>query len=273
MALTEAQFARAAALEVSQSRLARLAQMSYGSLRALLTGDPVAAAEWVRHAAEAGLPAAQVRFGRMLLEGCGVARDAAAALEWFHRAAARADAEAMNMVGRCRENGWGAPPDLPRAAASYRAAAAAGHDWGQYNLGNLLFDGRGLERDPRQALRWYLRAACQGHARAMNLAGRCLEQGWGCRRDPEAAAYWYRRSAESGYFRGQFNHAVLLIERGAPQLAVPWLWQAARGGNPDMRRAIAVVLARAAHPALAALRLRLSALATDPPAAAGPSAR
>lgn len=264
MALTQAQFDRAAALEISQQKVAQLSRLSYGKLSALLTGDPAEAAEWVRHAAQAGLPAAQVRFGRMLLAGRGVPRDPAAALEWFSRAAARQDPEAMNMVGRCQESGWGVPADLPRAAASYRASGAASHAWGQYNLGNLLFEGRGIALDRTQAFRWFLRAASLGHGRAMNMVGRSLEEGWGCRHKLDEAGYWYRRSAESGYFRGQFNHAVLLIERGSPELAAPWLWRAARAGNADMRRAVARVIERACHPALQALRSRLRGIAISP---------
>ncbi|HVW69182.1 MAG TPA: tetratricopeptide repeat protein, partial [Steroidobacteraceae bacterium] len=104
--LTPEQFERAAAMEAHQDRLAQLQRMSYRELRVLLTGDPVEAASWIRSAAEYGVPAAQLRLGRMLLEGHGVDRDEAAALRWFLRAADRKDAEAMNMVGRCYENGW-----------------------------------------------------------------------------------------------------------------------------------------------------------------------
>src|SRR5215469_8971801 len=167
MALSREQFERAAAMEESQHRLEHLAQMSYGALHALLTGNRVEAAAWIRSAAECGLAAAQLRLGRMMLESRGTDRDERAACDWFARAARQGDAEAMNMVGRCHENGWGVPVDLERAAASELASADCGHDWGQYNFGNLLFDGRGVAPDRRQALRWYLRAASQGHGRAM----------------------------------------------------------------------------------------------------------
>lgn len=256
MALTRAQFERAAAMEENQQRLARLARMSYGSLHALLAGDPAEAAAWIRCAAEYGVAAAQLRLGRMLLDGSGVGRDEPAAFGWFARAADQGDAEAMNMVGRCHENGWGVPADLERAAASYRASAEGGHDWGQYNLGNLLFDGRGVASDRPQALRWFLQAAAQGHGRAMNMAARCLEEGWGCRRSLEDAAYWYYQSARSGYFRGQFNHAVLLAEHGLPEAAADWFGKAAAGGDAGMHRAIAAALAAAAHPALRQVRAR-----------------
>ena len=265
MALTRAQFERAAALEESQLRLARLERMSYGSLHALLAGDPVEAAGWVRCAAECGVAAAQLRLGRMLLDGSGVKPDEPAAFGWFARAADQGDAEAMNMMGRCHENGWGVPVDLEAAAASYRASAAGGHGWGQYNFGNLLFDGRGVALDRPQALRWFLRAASQGHGRAMNLVARCLEEGWGCGRSAEDAAYWYYQSARAGYFRGQFNYAVLLAEQGLPEAAADWFLKAAAGGSTQMRRIITSVLASAAHPALQRVRERVLELPAEPP--------
>ena len=257
MALSRVQFERAAAMEANQQRLAHLARMSYASLHALLAGDPIEAAAWVRCAAECGVVAAQLRLGRMLLDGSGMERQEQAAFGWFARAAGQGDAEAMNMVGRCHENGWGAPLDLKRAATSYRASAEGGHDWGQYNFGNLLFDGRGVAPDLPQALRWFLQAAAQGHGRAMNMVARCMEEGWGCSRSPEDAAYWYYQSARSGYFRGQFNHAVLLAERGLPDAAAEWFTKAAAGGDAKMRRTIAATLAPATHPALQAVRTRM----------------
>lgn len=265
MTLTREQFDRAAAMEESQQRLEQLGRMSYGSLHALLTGDPVKAAIFIRSAAECGLPAAQVRLGRMLLDGSAMERNQRAAFDWFSRAADQGDTEAMNMVGRCHENGWGVPVDLRRAAASYRASGESGHDWGQYNFGNLLFDGRGVAPDRAQALRWYLLAAAQGHGRAMNIVARCLEEGWGCRPSVDDASYWYYQSARSGYFRGQFNHAVLLAERGLPEASAEWFWKAAAGGDAQIRRAILTALATAAHPALQQARARVLALSAASP--------
>ena len=257
MALTPEQFARAAAFEAHQERLARLQRMSYRELQVLLTGDPAEAALWVRSAAEYGVPAAQLRLGRMLLEGDGVERDPCAALVWFSRAGDRGDAEALNMVGRCYENGWGAPADFARAAAHYRASAEGGHDWGEYNFGHALFDGRGVPQDLERALYWYLRAARQGHGRAMNLAARCFEEGWGCVRSLAEAAEWYRRSAQTGYFRAQFNYAVLLAEQGAAEAAAEWFAKAAIAGDAGILRAMEKLLVGAGHPALRGVLERL----------------
>jgi TPR repeat protein len=254
MTLTPEQFDRAATFEAHQRRLAQLERMSYRELQVLLTGDPTEAALWVRSAAEYGVPAAQLRLGRMLLEGNGVGRDERAAFDWFQRAAHRGDAEALNMAGRCFENGWGVAADFFKAAERYRSSADAGHDWGEYNFGNMLFDGRGVPQDRQQALVWYLRAAQRGHGRAMNLVARCFEEGWGCAKSPGEAAEWYRRSAEAGYFRAQFNYAVLLAELGEAAGAAEWFTKALAFGDPGVRRAALRVLVGVTDPVLVELR-------------------
>jgi uncharacterized protein len=228
MSLSAEQFARAADAEASQLRALRLQSMSHRELHSLLCGDPVEAARWVRSAAVYGIPAAQLRFGRMLLEGRGVARDPDLALHWFARAAQQ-DAEAMNMVGRCYENGWGAPADAEIAAQWYEWSALRGHDWGRYNFANMLFDGSGVAMDRIAAVRWYRLASQQGHSRAMNLLGRCCEEAWGCAKNPGEAFKWYRRSAEAGYFRGQFNYAASLAEQGLRSEAAAWFRKARAG--------------------------------------------
>jgi TPR repeat protein len=263
VALTREQLTQANALEDRQQRMARLQQFSYRELQGLL-GDPAAAAVWIRSAAECGLAAAQLRLGRMLLTGTGVALDAQAAVDWFQRAAAQGDADAMNMVGRCLENGWGIAVDLVRAAAQYQSAAQRGYDWGEYNFGNMLFDGRGVACDRKLAQDWYRRAARQGHGRAMNLLGRCLEEGWGSDPDPIAAAVWYQRSAETGYFRGQFNYAAVLAQHGQATAAASWYLKAATGGDQAIRGAIVTALSNATHPTLCATRARIAARLLHP---------
>jgi uncharacterized protein len=221
--------------EISVSRLQRMTPIE---LEALFSGDQAEAARWVQLAATHGLAAAQVRLGRMLLNGAGMAEDKAAALAWFKTAARSGDAEAMNMAGRCHENGWGAPKDNAVAADWYRRSAAGGHDWGEYNYANMLFDGLGIPADLPQALDWYLKAAAQGHSRAMNQAARCHEEGWGTAKDHAVAAEWYRKSAEGGYFRAQYNYATLLSALRRFPEAAHWFGKAAEAGNLEIRRRI-----------------------------------
>jgi TPR repeat protein len=219
-----------------------LQRMSVQELTALLSGDQSQAARWVEAAARQGVGAAQVRLGRLLLEGSGLAKDENAAWRWFMTASRDGDVEAMNMVGRCYENGWGVPAEPALAAVWYSKAAERGDAWAQYNLGHLLLDGNGVARDQEAAFSWYCRAAAQGHARAMNLVAICHEHGWGTARDPAQAVSWYRFSAEAGYFRGEFNYATLLLSAGRKRDARIWFQRAAAHGTDNVKARVDVIL-------------------------------
>ncbi|HEX4293161.1 MAG TPA: tetratricopeptide repeat protein [Rhizomicrobium sp.] len=218
-------------------RVAALSMMSPQELRALLSGGDAAA--WVEAAAACRMPEAQVRLGRMQLEGQGIAQDRQAAFACFLCAAEAGDADAQNMLGRCYENGWGTAQDFPRAAALYRLAAETGLSWAQYNLGHLMLDGLGTPRNRNAAFLWYMRAATQGHERAMNLVARCFEQGWGVPHDLASARNWYKKSAEGGYFRGAYNYATILAGEGCGAGALRWFKKALDTAPEPTRSTIA----------------------------------
>jgi uncharacterized protein len=198
-------------------RVAALTMMPPHRLRTALATERA----WTEACARLGLASAQLRLGALLLdEG-----EASRAFAQFQKAAPF-DIEARNMLGRCHENGWGTGINHQEALRHYRLAAEAGLDWAQYNLGHMLLSGIGVTRDARKALHWYGKAADQGHVHAMNLVGRLLEEGWGCVRDSGRALLWYRGSAKGGYFRGMFNCATLLAQRGCELGARYWLSRA-----------------------------------------------
>jgi len=226
---------------------ALLAGTSPSRLQRLFSQDAERVAAWVRVTAHDGLAEGQLCYGRMLLEGTGVARDPGAALRWFQRAAAQGNLDAINMVGRCHDMGWGTAEDPAAAAGQFRYAADAGHAWAQYNLGHLYLDGRGVARDRARAYAYYSQAAQQGHVRAMNLVGRCCEEGWGTGKDARLAALWYRRSARGGYFRGAFNYAASLQDRGLSRGARRWFTRAVETAPEPTRSNMIAVLCRQAH--------------------------
>jgi TPR repeat protein len=232
-------------------RVAALTMMRPDALHAALRGQDASA--WVTAAAACGIAEAQVRLGRMLLEGENIAQDRFAAFTHFQRAAAQGDTEAHNMLGRCFENGWGTDKDMAAAARGYGVAADAGLDWALYNLGHLLLSGSGAARDADAAFASYSKAAAQGHVRAMNLVGRCHEQGWGTQPNRRAACSWYRRSARGGYFRGAYNYASLLVEKGCLKGAKLWFGRAIAWAPEPSRSNIVSALSRDKIPALRAL--------------------
>jgi TPR repeat protein len=212
--------------------------MAPEALEKALSAEPETAALLVRAAAEWGLAAGQVRLGRMYLQGAGAPANTHIAFAWFERAARQGDVDAWNMLGRCFENGWGVARDVAAAAHWFGRAAEAGDAWAQYNLAHLHLNGLGVDRDPARAVELYRAASEQDHARAMNLLGRCHEQGWGVQADLSLAALWYRRSAQGGYFRGQYNHASLLMAQGDRRRAMAWFEAAARTAPPQTRALI-----------------------------------
>jgi TPR repeat protein len=240
-------------------RMAALSMMSAERLRALFSGDPAAAAPWVIAAAHGGLAEAEVRLGRMLLAGEGLAKDEAAAVAWFARAAKAGNIEAHNMLGRCHENGWGTARDFEAAGRHYAIAARAGDAWAQYNLGHLFLDGLGVPRDVNEAFVWYMRAAAQGHVRAMSLVGRCYEEGWGAEKDVALAKDWYRKSAEGGYFRGAYNYASMLANEGRIADASAWFRKALATAPEPTHTNMLSALRKSPHAELRALALGVTA--------------
>ena len=133
-------------------RAAPLSAMSNEELSRALGGDQ--AADWLDAATASGLPETQVRLGRMLLAGQGVAENRRAAFACFLCAAGSGDAEAENLLGRCFENGWGVEKNRAEARACFRRAAEAGDFRGAFNHASYVAADGSLAG----ALHWYERA-------------------------------------------------------------------------------------------------------------------
>lgn len=208
---------------MEQVTLKALASVSHDELAAILAGPPEQAAAWVAAAAHNGIVEAQAVYGQYLLDGHGIERNTAEAVTWFRHAARRDHPMAMNMLGRCYEHGWGVAACAPVAVYWYRLAAHAGLDWGMYNYASALALGNGVECNRVQALQWFGHAAELGHVKSINFVGSFYEDGWAVEADAAVALDYYRRAAEGGDFRGQFNYARLLAERGEIDNALHWL--------------------------------------------------
>lgn len=95
--------------------------------------------EWIRKAADQGLPDALASYGIILYRGdFGTKRDAATAARYLKQAADAGDLEAMNVLGVMHKTGRGVPHDPGESERLYRQAAMAGHVKAQANLGEFL---------------------------------------------------------------------------------------------------------------------------------------
>jgi TPR repeat protein len=178
-------------------RVAAISILEPGDLSSTIRADNTA--QWVEAAAGCGIAEAQIKLGRMLLDGDGISRDARAAFACFLCASENGDADGHTMLGQCLENGWGTEPDFSAAVDHYRLAATL------------------------------------GHAGAMNFLGRCHETGFGAARDRLLARAWYRRAAKGGYFQGAYNYATLIAADGCIAGALHWFERALSDAPPQER--------------------------------------
>lgn len=205
--------------------LEAVSRLTPADWQAITEADPETAAQWMLRCAQLGHPDAQVILGQWLLDGHGVVRNPVEALVWFLKAARQGQPMGMNMAGRCFENGWGAEVDAFIACNWYRQAAHKDLDAGMYNYANLLATGRGVSQDKGAAFGWYKRAAESGHSKSMTKLGHFFEDGRVVEKDRDAALVWFERGARGGDFRGKFNYAGMLAERGQRDEALHWLKQ------------------------------------------------
>lgn len=235
----------------------RLNAMSVSELNEALATSSERRLAVLRAAAEGGAVDAQLVLGQMLLDSDAPAAAPREALQWFSLAAKAGHPMGMNMVGRCLEHGWGTPRDMTAAAQWYEAAAARNFDWGLYNLATLLALGNGVSQDRKRALALFHQAAARGHAKSMNMVGSFHEDGWAVEADRGTAAVWYKRAADGGDFRGQFNHARMLIEAGRIEEGIAWIHRVPETATPRFLDQIREWLRQRSESALQNLALDL----------------
>ncbi|MFD1103831.1 tetratricopeptide repeat protein [Sphingobium olei] len=227
----------------------RLIAMTQANRETALAGPPEDVAILLLEAAEAGHDEAQLLAGQIHLDGRGVSRNPTEALRWFGLAAQSGNVMAMNMVGRCCEHGWGTAVDKGLAAQWYGSAAERGLDWAMYNLATLYTLGEGVSEDRTEAFRLFQQAAALGHAKSVNMIGSYYEDGWTVDRDLDEAARHYQQAGEQGDFRGQFNHARMLVDAGDIDCAREWLKRMTQTATPAFREKARLWMTQQSAPA------------------------
>ncbi|MDZ7919845.1 tetratricopeptide repeat protein [Rhodoferax sp.] len=230
-----------------------LAQLKPADWHVVVQGEPTAAAQWMLIGARLGNADAQTTLGQWLLDGHGLDRHPADALAWFLKAAMQGHPMGKNMAGRCLENGWGCDADAAAAAHWYGQAAKQGLDAAMYNLANLLVSGKGVAQDRAAALDWYRQAASQGHVKSKTKMGRFYETGLVVAQDLDAAFVCFEEGARGGDFRGQFNYAGMLAQRGQLDDALEWLRKVPLTATPAYQAEVGPLLLQSPHAGFSAV--------------------
>ncbi len=160
----------------------------------LVARDADKGAEFVRAAADKGVPAAQSMVGSWLASGTqGYAKDEAGALAWLKLAAEQKDAAAMGWIGVFAESGQaGITQDNLVALDWYKKSGELGNASGMTAAGRMYALGRGVSADGAEALRWLRRAAAANHHDSFNWIGSVYEFGrGGIAKNPVLGYAWY----------------------------------------------------------------------------------
>ena len=142
-----------------------VAEYLWGQTR-LEANDFAEGPEFIRRAAQQGVPAAQYRLAKLHEKGLGVPRDLTAARTWTERAARGGNVKAMHDLAVFFADGEGGPQSYAGAAEWFRQAADYGLVDSQYNLAVLYENGLGISPSKVEALYWYEIAARNGDASA-----------------------------------------------------------------------------------------------------------
>ena len=173
--------------------------------------DNLAAATWMRLAAEQEHTLAQFNLAQMYEQGRGVAQDLAEAVRWYGRASRLGHAPAQFRLGTMHEQGIGVARNFGQAVNFYRLAAEQDHAGAQTSLGEMYAAGRGVAQHFGDAMIWYRRAAEQGSTQAQYNLGTMYERGEGVPQNMTEAAGWYRIAAGEGHAASQYKLGTMHV--------------------------------------------------------------
>ncbi|QQO12208.1 sel1 repeat family protein [Bradyrhizobium diazoefficiens] len=161
-------------------------------------GQPAAAANAYRKAADAGSSSAMAGLGVLLINGNGVAKNIAEGRTLIEKAANAGDIEGMINLGSLYGAGVGVKADFALARKWYARAVEANSPEAMYQLGLMTQDGDGGPKDDVAAKALFEKAAALDHADALERLGAYAEAGRAGEKDAKAAIAHYQRAAALG---------------------------------------------------------------------------
>lgn len=174
-----------------------------------VAGNHAEAATLAQTAADAQHTLGMRIYGRLMMDGRGVAQDQQGGYAMILAAANAGNVTAQYDIGRALHGGDGVAADKAAAAEWYRRAADAGHSLAQFAYGDALHRGEGVPQDIATAVRYFTLSAEQGYASAQVKLSYLYFRGEGVAKDYEASVMWARRAADQGDKIGQYNLGVL----------------------------------------------------------------
>lgn len=174
--------------------------MTLDGMQAYNNGDYLRAFRYLRQAADARDPEAQVNLGYLHARGHGTLVNQAQALRLYELSAQAGSSEGMNAIGFKYLHASGVPKDSAKAAYWFCEAVQRGNPRAMNNLAIMLISGE-LPFDEEEARSLWQQAATLGHGNAMNNLGYSYINGRS--RDAQKAEEWMVRAAQAGHADAQ----------------------------------------------------------------------
>ena len=182
-------------------------KMTIEGMEAYNSGDRIRAFRYLRQAADAGDPEAQVNLGYLYARGHGTMVNQEEALRLYELSAKAGSSEGMNAIGFKYLHASGVSKDSVRAVYWFCGAVRRGNPRAMNNLAIMLVSGES-PFDEEEARSLWQQAAALGHANAMNNLGHSYIDGRS--RDAQKADEWMTRAAQAGHAGAQ----RYLVSRG-----------------------------------------------------------
>lgn len=196
-------------LEKSADAGCALAQLKLGKL--YLEGDNVSkdlikGISLIRQAVNAGLPEANVALGECYYNGVGVIMDRTHANLCYMKAILEGDPKVKSDLAIRLSFGIGVDKDPTKAFSLYKLAAEAGFTKARHNLGVCYLDGNGVNKDIKEALKCFMLSAEEGFSLSQNMLYRIYRDGVeGVKEDIKEATKWLEFAAKGGDSDAQYK--------------------------------------------------------------------
>ena len=163
-------------------------------------------------AANAGMQAAQFKYGVMLFEGDAGEIDKIEAFSYFRMAANTGCIDSQFKCGEMLLNGDGVEENKTEAFKYFQMAADQGHHAkAQLNCGILLCNrDDGIDENKTEALAYSKKAADQGLVEAMYQCGVILDHWSETDIKRHEARRYYEMAADRGHLQAQYRYGVML---------------------------------------------------------------
>lgn len=190
--------------------LLQIGCMTRDGLDGYINRDPQKGYEYIKAAAQTGLPRAWFEYGYINLKGWGCEPNVNEAARYISAAAEREVPNAYKLMGDLYLYGLGVEASDSDAASWYQKAVDSGYGNAYSQLAWHYLSGRGVPQNEVKAYQLYKEAGEAGYPEGNAGLGMCYENGYGVTKNMSSAVKYYQMAADKGNNYSQYRLYAIL---------------------------------------------------------------